>query len=373
MHAVGEPRHQDQRRDHVDEQVQSEIEAAEDTERPQDCRRRADHGEQRQRYAAEEEIGNDGAEQEAEPVVDEAVALDGIADLELHDRSTGELDLEAGPREPLLRRLEDAADHRFGAALLDELAIERDHRERERAIVGKEFSGDDLVRPQFLDHRRVGVTLGQFVRHDRRRVAGRIGLVARRQHRDEAVDAIGQLEIDDRAVDDREFLARQQPRPLDDDEDVILARRKAPVDLLVLEELLGVGPEQFRETVVDLQAHHAEDGENGENGDQEGRQPGSTQCHQPQPFQSKCEGKSTSRPARLRHHGSPPVCPPVGMLPHLAGGTLAGRLRCHGAPVGKARNPSCSAGCCIACRPTASPLLATTADGRVQCHAEHDK
>jgi hypothetical protein len=65
MHAVGKSRHQDQRRDHVDEQIEPEIEAAEDAQRPQDRHRRTDHRQQRQRHATEKQIGDDRAEQEA--------------------------------------------------------------------------------------------------------------------------------------------------------------------------------------------------------------------------------------------------------------------------------------------------------------------
>ena len=56
-------------------------------DRDQRRRRRDDH----ERDAAEEQDGDQAAGDEADGVVDEPVALDGVADLELHDRHAGKL------------------------------------------------------------------------------------------------------------------------------------------------------------------------------------------------------------------------------------------------------------------------------------------
>ena len=91
LHAVGEADHHDQRRHHVEEHVEAEIEPAERAERQQDRdqrrRRRDDH----ERHAAEEQDRDQAAGDEADGVVEQPVALDGVADLELHDRHAGEL------------------------------------------------------------------------------------------------------------------------------------------------------------------------------------------------------------------------------------------------------------------------------------------
>ena len=57
--------------------------------------RNRQHGRQRrnqhQRHAPEEDRGDQSAEQQAQTVVDDLVALDRVADLELHDGRAGEL------------------------------------------------------------------------------------------------------------------------------------------------------------------------------------------------------------------------------------------------------------------------------------------
>ena len=93
--------------------------------------------------------------------------------------------------------------------------------------------------------------VGQVVGHDRRRVAAGVRLAARREHGDEAVDAVGQLQIDDGAPERLELRLLQQVLALHDHEHVVLAGGKAAVDLLVAAEFLGVGAEQLGQRVVD--------------------------------------------------------------------------------------------------------------------------
>ena len=89
--------------------------------------------------------------------------------------------------------------------------------------------------------------LGQLVGHDRRRIAGRIRLAARREHGHQPVHAVGQLQVDDGAAEGLELRLLQEVLALDDDQHVVLAGGKAAVDLLVAAELLGVGAEQLGE------------------------------------------------------------------------------------------------------------------------------
>ena len=66
---------------------------AEQAERPDDRQHRRQRGQQHQRDAPEEDDGDDGAEQQTQAVVEDLVALDGVADLELHHRRAGQVRL----------------------------------------------------------------------------------------------------------------------------------------------------------------------------------------------------------------------------------------------------------------------------------------
>src|SRR5690606_17094999 len=139
------------RRDDVDEQVEAEVEPADHTQRPQDSDDRTKDGDEGQRYTPEEQEGDERADKEAEAVVDVAVALDGISDLQLHHRRAGELHRQPGAFERLLGRLQNAADDRLGPALQDEIALERHDDQRKLAVVGQELAFYDIIRAQRLD------------------------------------------------------------------------------------------------------------------------------------------------------------------------------------------------------------------------------
>ena len=132
--------------------------------------------------------------------------------------------------------------------LLHDLAVERDDDHRQLAVVGEELAFDDVVGLERVDHRIEGGTvLRHLVGHERRRITRRIRLAARRQHGDEARDAVDELQLRRQAGEGLELLALQEVVALDDDEHVVLARGKARVDRLVAAELLGVGAEQLRQ------------------------------------------------------------------------------------------------------------------------------
>ena len=71
-----------------------------------------------QREAPEEGVGDDRAEQEAERVVEVAVALDRVPDLELHHRRAGELHLERRVLQIFFRRVVDLLNHGIQALAL---------------------------------------------------------------------------------------------------------------------------------------------------------------------------------------------------------------------------------------------------------------
>ena len=170
LHAVGKAHHHDQRRHHVEEQVELEAHPAQKPQRP----RHGEHGRQRcdhhQRDAPEEDDRDQRAEEQAETVVDELVALDRVADLELHHRGAGELGREAGALEQIVHGGVDLADDDARRLLVHDLAVERDDDERELAVVGQELALDDVVGLERRDDRVVG---GPFAAARRERWARR--------------------------------------------------------------------------------------------------------------------------------------------------------------------------------------------------------
>ena len=83
---------------------------------------------------------------------------------------------------------------------------------------------DDLVGLQALDDLVEGGAIRQLVRHHRRGIALVVGFAAGREHGHQAVDAVGQLQIDDRPAHGLEAGPREQPRSLDHEQDIVLAR-----------------------------------------------------------------------------------------------------------------------------------------------------
>ena len=145
LHAVGKAHHHDERRHDVEEQIEANAEPAEQPQRPQHRQHRRQGGEQHQRHALEEDHGNGGAEQQPQAVVDDLVALHGVAYLELHDRRARQVRLEPDRRQLLLQVAGDAADHLLGAFGLHHLAVERDHGQRQLAVGRQELALDDVV------------------------------------------------------------------------------------------------------------------------------------------------------------------------------------------------------------------------------------
>ena len=94
LHAVGEADHHDQRRHHVEEHVEPEIEPTERAEGEKNGDERRPGGDDHEGDAPEEQYGDEAAGDEAGDVVDEPVALDRRPDLKLHDRNAGEFGLE---------------------------------------------------------------------------------------------------------------------------------------------------------------------------------------------------------------------------------------------------------------------------------------
>ncbi len=257
LHAVGEAHHHHERRHDVEEQVELDPEPAQQAQRPQHRQHRRQRRQQHQRHALEEDDGDDGAEQQAETVVDDLVALHRVADLELHHRRAGQMRPQPGAGQLLAQGVVDAGDDLLGALLLHRGPVEGQHGQRQLAVVGQELARNDLIALERGDHGIVGRPVGQLVGNDRRRIARGVRLAARRQHRHDAVHAVGQLQVDDGAAEGFELLLLQEILALDHHQHVVFAGRKAAVDLLVAAEFLRVGAEQLGERIVDLEAREA--------------------------------------------------------------------------------------------------------------------
>ena len=111
LHRVGKADHHDQRRHHVQEHVEVEIGPSEAAKRQQNRDHRREGGDDHERYLAEKDDRDDAAGQNAEDVVGQPVALDRIADLELHDGNAGELGVQPAAGEILGHDLAHFADH----------------------------------------------------------------------------------------------------------------------------------------------------------------------------------------------------------------------------------------------------------------------
>jgi hypothetical protein len=309
LHAVGETHHHHQRRHDIQEQVELDPQQAEEAQRPQHRQDGRQRCQQHQRYTLEEDDGDDGAEQQAQAVVDDLVALHSVADLELHHRRAGQMRLEAGAGQLLAQQRVDAADDLLGALLLYRGAVEGKHRQRQLAVVGQELARHDLVAFERGDDGIVGRPVGQLVGNDGRRIAGGVWLAARGQHRHDAVHPVGELQVDDGAAEGFELLLLQEILTLDHHQHVVFARRKPAVDLLVTAKLLGVGAEQLGERIVDLEERQAPPGEDRHQDDQNHGQARSRQANESSPFKS--ERKGASRHVRSGVHGAPSVAAPA--------------------------------------------------------------
>ena len=111
LHRVREADHHDERRHHVQEHVEIETGPAEATERKQDRDDRREGRNHHERYLAEEDDRDDAAGQNAEDIVGQPVALDRVADLELHDGNARELRVQPAAGEILGHDLAHFADH----------------------------------------------------------------------------------------------------------------------------------------------------------------------------------------------------------------------------------------------------------------------
>src|SRR5262249_7592469 len=136
--------------------------------------------------------------------------------------------------------------------------------QRQRAVLRQKLAADDLVAQHALHQRVISSPGRQFLRKQRRRQLAGLGRLPRREQRDQATDAVDQLQIGDKVADFLDRLPRHQILALDDDQNVVFSRGKALGHLFVLVELLGLGAKQLAQRIVDLQVVDTQRGPNAE-------------------------------------------------------------------------------------------------------------
>ena len=145
LHAVGKTDDHDERRHHVQKNVQAEVEPAERAQRQQNGGERRRGGDDHERHAAEEQDGNQAAGDKSKRVIDQPIALDRVAGLELHHRDAGQLAVQAGARQMLVDGFADVADH-AGKLIPGRRRVEREHDQGELAVLRQQFAANDFVR-----------------------------------------------------------------------------------------------------------------------------------------------------------------------------------------------------------------------------------
>ncbi len=260
LHRVREADDHDERRHHVQEHVEIEVGPAERTESQQDRNHRRECRRDHERYLAEEDDGDDTAGEDAKNIVGEPIPLDRVADLKLHHRHAGELHVEPGVAEVLLHQVADVGNGLGQLVGSDHLRIEREHDQRQGAVFRQQLAADDLVVLYGLDELVVRVALWQLSREQRRRQLTRGRRLTRREQRDQSTRAFDQLQVSDEIAQLLQVAPFQKGLALDHDENVELLRRELLRDLFVLAEFAGVGTEELRQRIVDLDAVDAENG-----------------------------------------------------------------------------------------------------------------
>ena len=227
---------------------------AEAAEREQDRDQRREGGRDHERYLAEEDDGDDAAGQDAEDVVGQAVALDRVADFELHHRNARQFRVEPGAGEILFHQLADIADRLGQLVAGDHLGFERQHDQRQRAVVGQQLAADDLVGFDRFDEFVVVGALRQFRGEQRRRQLARGRRLARREQRNNSARALDQLQVGHEVAQLLEIGARKQHLAFDHHQHVEFGRREALGFRFVLLVVLGIGAKQLAQRIVDLDA-----------------------------------------------------------------------------------------------------------------------
>ena len=227
------------------------------------------------------------APNEAEQVVLETVALDGVPDLKLHHGGAGELHLEPGVFELFRGRVVNLLHHRVQALLLDHFAVESEQDQGKSAVVREELALDDLVVADLVDELLIGVALGQLGGKDRTGDFAGLRRLARGEQRDLARHSVDELQIDDEVAQSVDRFPLEQIVAADHDQHVVFARRETLGDGLVVVELRRVGAEQLGQRIIDPEPGIAEARGDSDGDDERRGNQGIAKCGETEPLDAE--------------------------------------------------------------------------------------
>ena len=201
----------------------------------------------------------------------------------------------------------DLGHDRIEALIGDDGPVEGKQDQGQRAVVGEELAGDDLVVANLVDEFVVGRAGRELGRKDGPGDFARFWRLARREQRHQSVHALDELQLGDEIAKCVDGFPRQQLIAGDDDEHVIFAGGEALRERFVVVEFGRIGAEQLRQRVVDAELVDAEQGGNGDGNDEGGGEGGIAQRSEAKPLEPEAQG---SHPFRLDFPLHSPWRPP---------------------------------------------------------------
>ena len=196
----------------------------------------------------------------SERVIDQAVALDCVADFKLHDRHAGEFGPQACTGEIFLQLVANIGNEGRQPAGTGRIRLQGKDHQGQLAVRRQHFVVNDLIRHHALDKRLIFVALRQRIGKKGRGNLPIVRRFSRREYRDQTPRAVDQLHSDGKIAQFLQGPPLQQSVAFDHDEDVIFVRRKPVSDFFVCPELGSIGPEQLAQRVVDLDPRKADGG-----------------------------------------------------------------------------------------------------------------
>src|SRR6185312_5275046 len=170
------------------------------------------------RYAPEENDGDDAAGGKAHRVVDQAVTLDGVANLELHHRDAGQFADQIGAGEVVGDGLADLADDLAELVAFGDVRVEREHDQRQVAIQRQQLAADDLIGLHALDELLVFGPFRQLLGKQGGGYAAVLRRLPRGEDGDDAAGALDELQVGDQVAEVHQGLALEQLLPFDHDQ-----------------------------------------------------------------------------------------------------------------------------------------------------------
>jgi hypothetical protein len=289
LHAVGKTDDHDERGHHVQEHVQTKAEPAQSAEREDDGEQRRPGRDDHEGHTPEEQDRDHAAGDEADCIIDEPVALDGIADLELHHRHAGQFRREASAFQILRHALTDIADHAVEFRALHDVRVERQNDEGQSAVVREQLAADEVIAHHVIDQLLILGTLRQLLRKERSGNATVHRRLARGKQRNDAARAVDELQVGDETAQLVDRIAGEQRLAFDHHQNVVFVRRKPPRHFFELLEFRCIRSEQLAERIVDLDLEDAKDGRNCQQKPDRDRNEGRADRDEAEPLDAECD------------------------------------------------------------------------------------